>query len=99
MLPALGLASLIRARCSRFSSPAFNAASQLITEDVMKQLLRFCAGLILVLALSLPAFAGEILTPPAGPQESPGVTGQQESPGFTGDIPFPGLLAALFSLF
>ena len=57
----------------------------------MKQLLRFCAGLILVLALSLPAFAGEIPTPPAGPQESPGVTGPQESPGFTGDVQFPGV--------
>jgi hypothetical protein len=72
-----------------------------ITEDVMKQLLRICAGLILVLALSLPAFAGEILTPPAGPQESPGFAGDiqnppladgpQESPGLTGEIPCPGV--------
>jgi hypothetical protein len=57
----------------------------------MKKLLRICAGLILVLALSLPAFAGEIPTPPAGPQESPGITGPQESPGLTGEMPGAGV--------
>ena len=66
----------------------------------MKQLLRICAGLILVLALSLPAFAGPQESPGiTGPQESPGLTGDIQAPGFTGDIPFPGLLSAFASLF
>ena len=67
----------------------------------MKHLRRTCAGLILVLALSLPVFAGDMLTPPvAGPQESPGITGDtqfpgatgpQESPGVAGEINIPGI--------
>jgi hypothetical protein len=92
MLPALGLASLSERGAHVSPDQPSTLILNFITEDVMKQLLRICAGLILVLALSLPAFAGEILTPPvAGPQESPGVMGPQESPGFAGDMGAPGL--------
>jgi hypothetical protein len=59
----------------------------------MKNLRRTCLGLLLLCALSVPALAGDIPSPPArsGPQESPGVTGPQESPGLTGEIPCPGV--------
>jgi len=68
----------------------------------MKHLRQICAGLILVLALSLPVFAGDIPSPPgapgdistpgvAGETQFPGVTGQQESPGVAGDVQFPGI--------
>jgi len=74
----------------------------------MKHLRHLSLGLLLVLALSIPAFAGE--TPCGltdGPQESPGLTGEipfpgitgpQESPGIVGDIQTPGL-SFLFSFF
>ncbi|HWT01390.1 MAG TPA: hypothetical protein VN256_14165 [Pyrinomonadaceae bacterium] len=67
----------------------------------MKKLGRICAGLILVLALSLPALAGDMLTPPGagGETQFPGVAGDTQFPGVTGEIGFPGLLAALFSFF
>jgi hypothetical protein len=54
----------------------------------MKHLRQISLGFFLVLALSIPKFAGEIGTPGVtdGPQESPGVTGAQESPGITGDM-------------
>jgi hypothetical protein len=58
----------------------------------MNQLRNLCAGLLLLLALSVPAFAGEILTPPgaAGPTEVPGrADGTAESPGVAGDMHTP----------
>jgi hypothetical protein len=71
----------------------------------MKHLRQLCAGLLLVLALSANALAGDILTPGVtGTAESPGYTGVAESPGFagimdtpsvTGEILTPGLYAGL----
>ena len=75
----------------------------------MNHLRQLCIGFVLVLALSIPAFAGEIecgLTD--GPQESsgiagdipcPGVTGQIECPGIMGEIECPGLSLLLSLLF
>lgn len=61
----------------------------------MKNLRQICLGLSLILALSMPAFAGETQTPPftcvAGEIGCPGITGPQESPGITGDISTPGV--------
>ncbi len=76
----------------------------------MEYLRRICLGFFLVLALSIPAFAGDVQAPAltcvageigcpgaTGPQESPGVTGPQESPGFTGEILTPGLVSLVLS--
>jgi hypothetical protein len=49
------------------------------TEDMMKQLRQLCIGFVLILALSIPAFAGDI--------PSPGVTGQIPY-RVTGDLPY-----------
>lgn len=47
----------------------------------MKQLRRTCLGLLMLLALSVPALAGDMLTPPvAGPQEGPGLRGDMGTP-------------------
>jgi hypothetical protein len=53
-----------------------------LTEEKMKQLRRTCLGLLMLLALSVPALAGDIPSPPApaGPQESPGLTGEIPNP-------------------
>lgn len=54
----------------------------------MKRLRRLCAGTLLVLALSVPALAGEIPNPPgvAGDTQFPGVAGQMETPLADGTI-------------
>ena len=57
----------------------------------MKHLRRICGGFLLVIALSIPAFAGETQTPPGHTETPPGVTGPQESPGVAGDISTPGV--------
>jgi hypothetical protein len=47
----------------------------------MKQLRRTCLGLLMLLALSVPALAGDMGCPPvAGPQESPGLAGEMSTP-------------------
>ena len=56
----------------------------------MKNLRKICAAFVLVMALSITAFAGEISTP-GGPQESPGVTGETQFPGITGQQESPGI--------
>src|ERR1041384_4386983 len=79
--------------CSRpfFFKSGLADDTQVVMEDMMKNLRRICLGFLLIVALSAPAFAGDIQTPGfAGPQESPGITGPQESPGLTGDIQAPG---------
>jgi hypothetical protein len=59
-------------------------------EDVMRHLRRTCAGLLLVLALSAAAFAGETQFPGAdGQMETPRAAGDMQFPGATGDIPNP----------
>ena len=58
----------------------------------MKHLRQLCLGLFLVLALSIPAFGGDINTPGiAGDIPCPGVTGDIGTPGVTGHIPCPGV--------
>jgi hypothetical protein len=59
----------------------------------MKNLRKFCAGFVLVIALSITAFGGVIECPVAadGTAESPGVAGDVQFPGITGDTQFPGV--------
>lgn len=62
----------------------------------MKHLRRICGGFLLVIALSIPAFAGETATPPGETASPPGQTqtppGETNSPpGITGDILGPGI--------
>ncbi|MGB9180319.1 MAG: hypothetical protein WCB68_13890 [Pyrinomonadaceae bacterium] len=65
----------------------------------MKHLRQLGLGILLVLALSMPAFAGNMpISGIAGPQESPGVTGIIHTPGLAGDILTPPGLAAIISL-
>ncbi len=65
----------------------------------MKYLRRICAGFLLILALSIPALAGDIASPgfTDGPQESPGATdpGETQGPGYLGDISSPGIAIIL----
>ena len=86
--------------------------SQLTTEDMMKHLRQFCLGLFLILALSIPALAGdmqcgvtgnmgagitgEIQTGITGNMPT-GVTGEMPT-GVAGDVQFPGILLFLMSL-
>lgn len=76
----------------------------------MKYLRQICLGFFLLLALSIPAFAGDVQAPArtcvageigcpgaTGPQESPGVTGPQESSGITGEILTPGLVSLVLA--
>lgn len=76
----------------------------------MKYLRQICLGFFLLLALSIPAFAGDVQAPAltcvageigcpgaTGPQESPGVTGPQESSGITGEILTPGLVSVVLA--
>lgn len=57
----------------------------------MKHLRRLGTGFLLMLALSLPAFGGEIHGGAAdGTPESPGTTGEIKMPGITGEISCPG---------
>lgn len=80
----------------------------------MKHLRQLGLGFFLILALSIPVFAGDIHTPgfTDGPQESPGVTGETPDPGIihvpglAGEIDTPGIngdmgapgLALIFSI-
>jgi hypothetical protein len=59
--------------------------SQLSMEDIMKHLRQLCIGLFLVLALSIPAFAGDMPNGITG-EMGAGVTGEM-STGITGQIP------------
>ena len=54
----------------------------------MKHLRRICVGFLLVIALSIPAFAGETSCPPGQTETPPGET--HSPPGITGDILGPG---------
>ena len=76
----------------------------------MKHLRRIGLGILLALALSMPAFAGTMpVGGITGPQESPGITGDMPNgstegeiptpPGLTGDILFPGVAAIISLLF
>lgn len=78
----------------------------------MKHLRQIFLGFSLVLALSVPAFAGDVQAPArtcvvgdiscpgiADPQESPGVTGNISTPGITGEILTPGISLILAALF
>ena len=63
----------------------------------MNSLQRFCAGFLLTLALTLPAFAGEIpcgvtAPPPPPPQET------TETPGEAGDVITEALASLLSGL-
>ncbi|MDQ3805655.1 MAG: hypothetical protein M3416_17735 [Acidobacteriota bacterium] len=66
-----------------------------MTEDVLKHLRQLCAGLLLALSLSIPAFAGVAESPGVadGPTEVPGATdGTAESPGAAGTAESPGFM-------
>ena len=75
----------------------------------MKHLRQLCAGFVLVLALSIPAFAGDMETTSVpgtidcpgitGDIPCPSVTGQVECPGIMGEIECPGLSLFLTLLF
>lgn len=70
----------------------------------MKHLRRICGGFLLVIALSIPAFAGETLTPPGETSTPPGETqtppGETNAPpGITGDILGPGFDLIISILF
>lgn len=74
--------------------------SQFLREDLLKQLRQFCMDLALVLALSIPAFAGDMPLGVTGDMlggltgdMGNGITGNIEC-GITGDI-----LSLLLSLF
>jgi hypothetical protein len=66
----------------------------------MKQLRRICGSFVLLLALSITAFAGETQTPPlpgethsppdAGETQTPGMAGETQTPGIAGDMLGPG---------
>lgn len=75
--------------------------SQLVMEDIMKYLRQICLGFFLLLALSIPAFAGDVQAPArtcvAGEIGCPGATVPQESPGITGEILTPGLLSLVLA--
>ena len=64
----------------------------------MKNLQRFCAAVVLTLALTISNFAGEMSAPgvtnPPPPQQS-SATGDISMPGATstGDVQFPGVVA------
>ena len=73
-------------------------------EIIMKHLRQIFPGFLLVLALSFPAFAGDIHIPGrtgdvqapalicvAGDISCPGIAGPQESPGVNGNISTPGI--------
>lgn len=69
----------------------------------MKRMKAICTATILALALSIPAFAGEISTPGvASPGEigTPGasVAGEIGSAGVLGEISTPGLLNILWAV-
>lgn len=68
-------------------SPAIVLASQFVTEDMMKHLRQACLGLFLLLALSIPAFAGDMHAPKVAGDMQCGVTGDMPTGGVTGDIP------------
>ena len=58
----------------------------------MKQLRRLCISLVLLLALSITAFAGDVSTPGVfGDISTPGVAGDVSTPGIAGDISTPGI--------
>lgn len=56
----------------------------------MKYIRQLCAGILLVLALSLPALAGEMGQPRAtnGTPETPGIAGDVQYPGITGEMQY-----------
>jgi hypothetical protein len=60
----------------------------------MKSMKAICTATILALALTMPAYAGDINSPgvaaPGGTQ-TPGVAGDIHTPGVTGDVGTPGL--------
>jgi hypothetical protein len=67
---------------------------------MMKHLRQVCLGLFLLLALSIPAFAGDMHAPSvtgtiecgvAG-EMATGITGEISGPGATGDILGPGVV-------
>ena len=63
----------------------------------MKQLRNLCAGLFLILALSVPALAGDMHAPrAAGETQFPGVA---ESPGFAGIMDTPSIYLVISLLF
>jgi len=49
----------------------------------MKNLRRICCGLLLVLALAIPAFAGETSAPPGETSTPPGEMNSPPGPGLT----------------
>ena len=76
----------------------------------MKHLQRIGAGALLIIALSVPALAGETHTPPGETATPPGETasppGETQSPpgatqgsNITGDIFGPGFIGLIVSLF
>ena len=65
----------------------------------MKHLRRICGGFFLVLALSIPAFAGEI---PSTDSPAPSVAGDihttdRPAPGVAGEISCPGIAGVIGS--
>jgi hypothetical protein len=66
----------------------------------MKHLRQLCGGLLLVLALSIPAFAGNVHTPgfTEDTQESP-VPGDMHTPGLVEEMEMPVLSLILATLF
>ncbi|MDT4896939.1 MAG: hypothetical protein QOH25_2016 [Acidobacteriota bacterium] len=79
----------------------------------MKHLRQLCLVFLMALALSIPAFAGEMGAPGVTGTIECGLTGDIQngiagdmpapgdghSPGFTGDIGMPGIVQFLLSLF
>ncbi len=71
----------------------------------MKHPRQILLGSFLVLAVSIPALAGETLCPPGeigtpgitGELSSPGIRGSQDSPGVTGEITTPGLTGEILT--
>jgi hypothetical protein len=57
---------------------------------MMKHFRQVCLGLFLLLAFSIPAFAGDMQTPGVTGTIECGVAGQMPT-GITGDIPGPGV--------
>jgi hypothetical protein len=76
----------------------------------MKHFRQIFLGFSLVLALSIPALAGDIQAPArncvageiscpgnTGPQESPGVAGNISTPGITGEMLTPGIVSLILA--
>jgi hypothetical protein len=57
----------------------------------MKQLRQFCLIFLMALALSIPAFAGDMQNGVTGETQFPGITGDMSGPGVTGDVLMPGI--------